>query len=470
MNARPNLIVVVSDTFRADYLGCYGNRQIHTPNLDAFARDSLRFTAVHPEALPTIVYRRALHTGRRIYPIRNYRPLKWDIVYLPGWQPIDNAEDTLAENLAEHGYYTGFVTDTLPYFGPGMNFTRGFWQWEFVRGIHHDKWRSPATVSREHLARYGNPDEMLKDLLGNRTLRHVANTLHVRTEAETTTAQVFQRAVDFLNDNRRLSPFYLLVDSFAPHEPWEAPPAYLDRYADPGYQGRTIIHTRYGPMDGQLNEAELQHVKAHYSGLVTLVDAWFGRLVETIKRLGMYDNSVIVFTSDHGTNFADNPERIVGKPSNAMYPGVMTVPLLMRFPDGMGAGKTIDHLVSNVDLVATLYGQSGVGSALGNRARLDGQDLSPLASGAAWQARPYLTCRYGNDLWYRDRENWLLFDLDGQPRARFDLTRDPKCQQNVVGDGSDSVARAWECLLADAGGELPDYRNLRSTDAIGGRQ
>jgi len=142
----------------------------------------------------------------------------------------------------------------------------------------------------------------------------------------------------------------------------------------------------------------------------------------------------------------------------------------MRFPDGMGAGKTIDHLVSNVDLVATLYGQSGVGSALGNRARLDGQDLSPLASGAAWQARPYLTCRYGNDLWYRDRENWLLFDLDGQPRARFDLTRDPKCQQNVVGDGSDSVARAWECLLADAGGELPDYRNLRSTDAIGGRQ
>jgi len=69
--------------------------------------------------------RKALHTGRRAYPFKNYRPVKWDIVSLPGWQPMDNAEDTLAENLAASGYQTGLVTDTLPYFAPGFNFTRG---------------------------------------------------------------------------------------------------------------------------------------------------------------------------------------------------------------------------------------------------------------------------------------------------------------------------------------------------------
>ena len=123
-----------------------------TPNIDAFAARSVLFERAYPESLPTIPVRRAMHTGRRAYPFRDYRPVKWDIVYLPGWQAIDNDEDTLAEGLAAEGYHTGFVTDTLPYFAPGFNFQRGFWQWEYVRGQQQDRWRSPFTVSAERMA------------------------------------------------------------------------------------------------------------------------------------------------------------------------------------------------------------------------------------------------------------------------------------------------------------------------------
>ena len=125
MLERPNIICIVSDTLRIDYLGCYGNKLIHTPNLDAFASESIIFDNAHPESLPTIPYRRGLHTGRRAYPFRNYKPVSWDNVYLPGWQPMENEKDCIAENLVSIGYYTGFASDVPHYFVPGMNFTRG---------------------------------------------------------------------------------------------------------------------------------------------------------------------------------------------------------------------------------------------------------------------------------------------------------------------------------------------------------
>jgi len=156
MAETPDLVVVMSDTLRTAHVGCYGNTTIHTPSLDAFAARAMRFTRAYPESLPTIPVRRALHTGRRAYPFRDYRPVKWDIVYLPGWQAISNDEDTVAENLAAAGYQTGFATDTLPYFAPGFNFQRGFWQWEYLRGQQQDRWRSPFAVPVERLARYGN--------------------------------------------------------------------------------------------------------------------------------------------------------------------------------------------------------------------------------------------------------------------------------------------------------------------------
>jgi arylsulfatase A-like enzyme len=467
MQQRPNTICIVSDTLRADYLGCYGNDFIHTPNLDAFAAESVVFDCAYPESLPTIPFRRGLHTGRRAYPFRDYRPVSWDNVYLPGWQPMENDRACLAENMVEAGYYTGFVSDVPHYFVPGMNFTRGAWQWEFVRGQAEDKWRSPATASDKDLSKYGNPEQIKRQFPRGRPLRHVANYAHIHSEEETTTAKVFRWAMDFIEDNRSAQPFHLAIDCFDPHESWEAPESYLEMYADPDYKGRTFLSTVYGPAEGKYTQEEIEHIKAHYCGLVSLVDNWFGLFMKKLKRLGLLENSLIVFTSDHGTNFTDNPEGVIGKPHYSLYPGVMHIPLIVRFPGGLAAGQRLDNLVYNVDFTATLYDYAGVDmSDLG----IDGQSLKSLVFNNQWNEREYLTCRYGDTVWYRDRVHWAIIDVRGKPRAVFNIQDDPRCTNNILPETGEVIVKAWKLILQDAGGELPVYDMKKMTDAVGRRK
>ncbi len=462
--SRPNMIVVMADTLRTAYVGCYGNERIRTPNIDAFAKRSALFTRVYPESLPTIPVRRAVFTGRRAYPFHDYRPVPWDIVYLPGWQPMDRGEDTVAENLANAGYHTGLVTDSVPYFAPGLNFQRGFWQWNYVRGMQQDRWASVHTVDDRDLEGYwwpgGDPP------LHSNLRYHVANTRGRLHERDSSTAQVFQWAIDFVEDNRRAEPFYLYVDSFAPHEPWEAPRRYYEMYADPDYDGPTVVHPQYRPMGEQgLTEAMLADMIAHYSGLVSLVDAWFGRLMDTVERLDLLENTLIAFTSDHGTNFADNPGRVVGKPHYSLWPGVMDLPLIVHLPAGASANITIAELAYNVDLSATLYDLAGID----NHQPIDGRSLLPLLlEEDGWEPRAYVTSRYGNSVCCIDDDWWIRASVTGELGEAFDLRSDPRCQEDVADSLPAGVFEtAWRRILDDAGGELPVYDDPRRTDAVG---
>ena len=456
---KPNIIVVMSDTLRAGDLGCYGGCA-HTPHIDEFAAQSVKFTRCYPEGLPTIPVRRALHTGRRTYPFHNYRPVPWDIVYLPGWQPIGHEEDTLAETLATGGYQTGFVTDTLPYFAPGFNFTRGFWQWEYVRGQQQDRWKSPYSVPEDLLRRYNGNRNDPHSLVP----MHLANTAHVKGEEDTSTARTFSWAMDFLDDNAQGQPFYLLVDCFDPHEPWEAPYDYYRMYGPKEYDGRRIVHCGYGPVErfGYTDE-ETGFVRAHYLGLVSLVDRWFGRLMNRLEERGLSETTAVFLISDHGTNFCDNPRRVIGKPADAMYPGVNHIPLLARVP-GAAAG-TCNELIYNIDLTATVYDLAGLESEQG----IDGESLTPhLGKDGAWTGREYVTCRYGDSVCCVDETTWAMGDIHGTCTELFDLTADPGCMNDIRHTaGADRWNRAWDNIRADAGGELPDYSEAGRTDAIG---
>ena len=469
MARKPNVIVVMSDTLRTAELGCYGSVSVSTPNIDAFAGRSLRFTRAYPESLPTIPVRRAMHTGRRAYPFRNYRPVKWDIVYLPGWQAIDNDEDTLAENLVAEGYQTGFATDTLPYFAPGFNFERGFWQWEHIRGQQQDRWRSPYMVPDERLARYGEPDK-IKENIHSLIPMHLANTAHVQDEEDTSTARTFQWGMNFLEDNAGAGePFYLLVDCFDPHEPWEAPEKYYRMYGDPDYDGRRLVHCGYAPADKLGYTAqEVRFVHDQYCGLVSLVDEWFGRLMRKLDELALAKDTYVFFISDHGTNFCDNPANVIGKPAYALYPGVMQLPLLVRTPDEAGAGGTCNELVYNIDVVGTIYDVTGATSQDG----IHGHSLAPLLTDTpGWQPRSHVTTRYGDSLCCIDDETWAITDIDRRAPEMFDLSSDPHCQHNAAGTiAPERFDALWQRLLDDAGGEFPDYRRHEQTDAIGQRK
>lgn len=475
-SSKMNVVFVMTDTLRTAYLGCYGNKTIRTPNIDRFCQVATRFTRAYPESLPTIPVRRAIHTGRRAYPFRDYKPVKWDIVYQPGWQPISNDEDTVAENLAAAGYHTGFVTDALPYFAPGFNFYRGFWQWEYIRGKQQDRWKSVHTVTEEEIRRFGDPAQFLtgKRRYGSYPY-NCANTRWYQREEDTCTARTFRWAMQFLEDNAKAEPFYLYVDSFSPHEPWEAPKEYYRLYADPNYAGFTQPHVMYAPRSEQallegwdpiMSDAQLGNIIANYSGMVTQVDTWFGKLLDKLEALGLADNTVIVFTSDHGTNFADNPWEIIGKPHYSMWPGVMHLPLIVRWP-GATPGQSVDALVSNVDITASVYDACGAD----NHEAIDGRSLRPLLAGeGSWENRPYITCRFDDSLCYIDDKHWVRTNIEQEPGELFDLQADPLCKSPLDWESHPEITqRAWEQLLSDAGGQFPAYDKeaYRRTDAVG---
>jgi arylsulfatase A-like enzyme len=127
-----NLIVIVTDTFRADNLACYGPKwleTLETPNLDRFARNATVFQNTYAEGMPTITIRRSLYTGRRVVP--RYYFAQPDI-QAPGWHPLYHEDATLSETLLEAGYINTLISSLYHQFKPGRNFHRGFNTWRYL--------------------------------------------------------------------------------------------------------------------------------------------------------------------------------------------------------------------------------------------------------------------------------------------------------------------------------------------------
>src|SRR3954447_13497491 len=171
-----NVVLVVFDTLRKDAVGSYGQTPpwdlgpIATPNLDAFARESVQLTNAYPESLPTLCARRAIYTGQRTYPFHggDFRGRKGDFVgAAPGWGRIPNEQHPLSEILQEAGYRTALISDLYHQFKPSKNFWRGFDQWTFIRGQEADAARSGPWPTQEEID-YWVPRE-LHDLRGKAT-------------------------------------------------------------------------------------------------------------------------------------------------------------------------------------------------------------------------------------------------------------------------------------------------------------
>jgi arylsulfatase A-like enzyme len=452
-----NIVVVCADTLRTAYLGAYGNDWIQTPNLDRFAQQGVRFTNAHPECLPTIPTRRTLHSGRRAFPFNNYEPVPWDNVYIPGWQPLSPHEGTMAEALVQSGYHTGFYGDVPHYFVPGMNFIRGFQQWSYIRGQAEDRYRAAAHADPSQIARYKGNEPRIR--------AHLMNVQPERPEENWPTARTFREAIEFIEHNQRNSPFYLYVDSFSPHETWEAPMHYYDLYGRRDEREPICLNVPYASLDQHPDyENRIESIKANYAGMITMVDTWFGKLIDTIDRLRLREQTMVIFLSDHGTNFADNAQRIMGKPADYMYPGTMCIPMMVRHPSGAGAGTTCSEFVYTTDVPATVGMMSNTAPVGG----LDGQSLLPLVEGrSGFNSRDYLTCRYGNSVWFKDHQTWFFSDVNFENPSVFDLEADPLCWQNIASQAQDRVERAKDHILDDAGGVLLNYTRTATTDALG---
>ncbi len=149
-----------------------------------------------------------------------------------------------------------------------MNFQRGFDVFDFIRGQERDRYRSPMRVSDKRVDANTVPGNT--NGMRDKVRQYLANTTHRKTEDDWFAPQVFNRAADYLEIAREGEPFFLVVDSFDPHEPWDPPQKYVDLYSDT-YDGPEPIVPNYTNAD-YLDEKELERMRALYAGEVTMVD------------------------------------------------------------------------------------------------------------------------------------------------------------------------------------------------------
>ena len=444
-----NVILVILDSLRKDHIGVYGNDRIQTPNLDALAKESLRFTRAYPESLPTLCARRAIHTGMRAWPFRNFVKLPGETFQPAGWQPIPEVQITVSETLFASGYTTAMFADTQPLFHPSMNFQRGFGVFEWLRGQERDRFRPKLGVPEEQIRQNTVPgnDKIMVD----KVRQYLANTRDRRTEEDWFAPRLFTRGMEYLEQAGEGQPFFLVLDSFDPHEPWDPPEEYVSIYDD-GYDGRDPIVPNYGPADW-IGDEELERMKALYSGEVTMVDRWLGHFLDKMESTGRMDDTLLIVLADHGV--AQGEHGYTGKPSRALWPELTDIPFFIRHPEGKGAGQTSDYFASTHDVAPTILDATG----LAPPQNLDGQPLTLLLEGSEPQPRSHFTLGYDKYVWARD-ERYVMFGRNDRSGLKlYDLESDPDMNHDVAGDNPEIVKRMFEdYILEDAGGSLPRIR------------
>jgi len=434
---------------------------VHTPNLDAFAEQAVLFTNAYPDALPTLPVRRALHTGQRTWPFRDWVPQRWDNVRNYGWQRIPEEQITLAEILAQAGYRTGFYTDAHHQFKPSMNFHRGFTQWGWIRGHERDAFASLSLAREEDVLALQPPQTDRR--FHPSVHQHLANATLRRSEEDLLSPQVFRAGMTWLEENPPSvtgQPFFLCLDSFDPHEPWDPPRYYVDLY-DPGFvpgrDGREMIVPRYAAPD-YLTAAELRHMQALYAGEVTMVDAWFGRLLQKVRDVGCWDNTCIVFISDHGHQLGEH--NLTGKVPAGLYPELIDIPLFIKHPRGAGAGTRVDEFVYNLDTVATSLALLGVASPDEMTSRnvwplVEGRGRAPV--GGAGGVPDHVVTGFNYETMLRTERWGYIAHGDGTGAKLFDVAADPRWHTDLAADHAGVLKELRQLVEHDAGGPLPYY-------------
>jgi arylsulfatase A-like enzyme len=444
-----NAILVILDSLRKDHVRVYGNDRIKTPNLDALAEGSLRFTRAYPESIPTLPARRAIHTGLRTWPFRDWEPPEGEPFMPAGWQRIPEDQTTLAEFLnLRQGFNTVLLSDTHHMFKASMNFQRGFKVFDWVRGQERDRYRPTTRVSQEAVDRLTVPGNSRS--MEDKVRQYLANTRDRSGEEDYFAPRVFTMATEFLKKADRGQPFFLVVDCFDPHEPWDPPDQYVNLDSET-YNGPEPIVPEYDDA-GWIDERELERMRALYAGEVTMTDRWLGDFLETLDRSDFANETALVVLSDHGVALGEH--NATGKPFWALYPELTDIPFFVRHPEGDGAGETSDFFASTHDVAPTILGLLG----LEPEQPMDGQDLSVIFDGGQPQGRSHFTLGYDEYVWTRDDRFVMVSRNDGADGRLYDLSADPRMNTDIAGDNPDVVEQMFdEYVIGDAGGPLPRY-------------
>jgi choline-sulfatase len=437
MTTRPNILFIMTDHTSARALasgsGCL------TPHLDALAADGRKFARCYTTNAICSPARASLMTGtypstHGIWDCTHTQPKNW-IRLLPGQQPF------FSSHLADAGYQTGYF---------------GKWHVEPTNKLEQFGWQEYDLASGAGLKPDPDRPQVSLPKEGYRDYRPagVCTTPDPHHPA-------FDRGIDFV---RRAAgsdaPFCCFVSAQEPHDPYVAPEAYLKRYDldriplspslrdDPA--GKPDIIRRMRAIWDGVTDAQWRRITASYWAIISFLDAEVGRLVQTLKDTGCYENTIIVFTSDHGDMMGAHG--LCAKGVGTSYEDVYNIPLILRVPGFKPAAEDRATVVSMIDLAPTLLDLCLDRAMPGAQ----GRSLKPVLEGAHHPAdwRQAYAEFYGQRYVYTQRLTWQgdwkyvfspggideLYNLAEDPFERRNRAADPACRPILL----DMCRQMWK--------------------------
>ena len=412
---RPNVLWITLDSCRYDHLGCYGYGRAHTPNIDALARQGAAFSQAISQASCTRFSVPSMVTGTYPLCIQAQR-----LAPKP-----DESHKTVAEVLKESGYRTLVITQEVPVKAS-------------ARGFEQIDETAKSTSMRTHSCL-----QALRDL-----------------QDET---------------------FFIWLYYWDPHSPYRPPARYLE-FSEPGVERKrpgkqaagkslrkSLSRDQTGLLTGEIavlarinfkgglvpTEADRQHMINLYDAEISYVDAEIGKVMAELETLGLWNNTMVIISADHGEAFGEHAKYYHGL---NLYDEVIRVPLITKPPRSQTPGKTLAAQVRNVDIMPTILDYCGAQIP----ENIDGLSLRPAIEGQQLSDRPAYMETYfrqrdlGNQLLlgYRTGTHKVIYNITQGSGELYDLQKDPGEKMNLLqaplGEGIEQPIGSLEGQVKEA--------------------
>ncbi|QGJ71963.1 Choline-sulfatase [Planctomycetales bacterium 10988] len=423
---RPNIVVLLCDDFNPFYTGFAGDPDAQTPRLDALAKESLVFKNCYTASPVCMPARTSLVTG--LFP---HSTGCWG-----------NASDlfvnpeltSMFRGAAEVGYATAMIGKTHWFSGRGYRREFNSVEEYFHQGTKIDFIREIVTTFgsrqgrgeyQDYLREIGKFQAQSQDLTNRlKTNQYVARPSLLEPE-ETCDWMMTDIAVDYLRNAQADRPFFLMVGYSNPHSPFDPAGRFAEMYDPESLTLRENV-TPFQKYGTDYTLAEVRKTKAAYLGKISLLDELAGRVIDTLRDQNLLDNTIFVFTADHGMTIGEHRNISKGK----FWEEVARVPLLIRFPGLTDAGEETEALCQLIDLHPTLVEAAGGEVS----PHVSGRSLLPILQEPSAEIRDAAFCEISNSGHFNymvrsDRFKWFI---EAGREYLFDLEADPFEMKNLI--------------------------------------
>jgi arylsulfatase len=464
----PNIVFIMADDLGYAEVGCYGQQRIETPNIDKLARNGMKFTQFYSGAPVCAPARCVLLTGKHTghaYVRGNdewrERGEVWDFAKavedpgLEGQRPMPDSILTVAELLQTAGYTTACVGK----WGLGAPYTEGAPNnqgFDFFFGYNCQ--RQAHTYYPKHLWRNEEKVWLTNDLVVPGTKLEIgADPLNEDSYSNYSLDEyapdlMFEETINFLEENHN-NPFFLYFATPIPHVPLQAPDSLIKYYRN-----------KFGEEDPYLGDQgyfPTRAPRATYAAMVTYLDNQIGQIIKKLKELGVYDNTIIFFTSDNGPTYAGGADSQFfdsaapfssdqGRGKGSVYEGGIRVPFIVQWPGRIAGSSKSDHLSAFYDMMPTFCELAGIDIP----GDIDGLSIVPLLTNDPEQDNHAFLYwefpAYGGqqavrmDNWKGVRKNMFDGNLEIE---LYDLSSDIEEMNNLAGENPEIVDKIQNIMI-----------------------